>query len=218
MVRGRWLSADALRALRAERVAAYRAPAWLAPIELAGRAVRYVIADNGTPVGAYAMARQGHVLVEKQTLEDEAITTRATLVGHRIRALELDVERPEATTRVDHAAGARPLIPALSPATAIAIVDGLAVVDDKTVSMAIDVPDPDAPATLLHGLLEVSRLDPPAEGQRAYRLRLVIDHVAWAARLTIDPDGIAHALRLSWTSRPINRTWTRQPAPRQALR
>ncbi len=224
MVRGRWLPAETLRALRDERVAEYQAPAWLAPIDLDGRAIHYVVSDNGTAVGAYAMSRQGGKLTEKQTLEDETITTHATYHEHRLRGLALDVERPEGTTHAEHAAGAHALVAAFSPATAVAIVDSLVIEADTKVTLAIDVPDPDAPATLLRGVLEVSHLDTPiSEGQRAFRLRLTIDHVAWAARLIVDPDGNAHMLRVSWTSRPINRTWTRKRSlsnsaspPRQA--
>ncbi len=82
MVRGTWLAADKLRALHDGLVDEYRTPAWEAAIDLgpvmadvpAGtRTLQFVVADNGAPVGAYAMARHGSTVIERQALEDDTV-------------------------------------------------------------------------------------------------------------------------------------------------
>ena len=140
MVRGSWLGPDRLKALHAELVERYKHPAWEQPVDLGlgpeVHAVQYVVSDNGAPVGAYAIARIPGGFVEKQTLEDETIT--AHVHG---RALSLEVDRPEGTTRVDYPAA----LDYLTPASAFALVDDSPLAITDKASIAVAQPDADAP-------------------------------------------------------------------------
>jgi hypothetical protein len=234
MVRGRWLAANDLQALHDNLVAEYREPAWEAPLDLAkelpgARVLQYVVADNGAPVGAYAMARHGDTLVERQTLEDDTVNARVTYGGHHARALTLDVDRAEGVTHADYRATARRLIPWLTPATAYELVapiaaddaergdapadteaDGSAAVPAGAAqSFAVDTPDTDAPGALQRGALTITRVV-GKDTDRVYRLRLVLDHVAQVARVTLGADGFPRSFKISSTTRPVVRTWTRR--------
>jgi imidazolonepropionase-like amidohydrolase len=211
MVHGGWLGPERLRDLHDELVDEYRQPAWEQPIDLGPlRTVQYTIADNTAVVGAYAFTRERHISVERQTLEDETVDVRAVVGDHRLRTLALDVDRPEGHTQIDHAAGDRRLIGWLTPATVGALVDGLVLDVDERTAHGVVQPDPDAPATLRAGELAITRLPDPSETQRAYRLRLTVDHGTWVARLVVDGDGVPHELRVSSTTRPVTRTWKRR--------
>ncbi|MBV8759622.1 MAG: amidohydrolase family protein [Deltaproteobacteria bacterium] len=202
MVRGSWLGPDRLKALHAELVERYRDPTWEHPIELGEpHTVQYVVSDNGAPVGAYAIARIPGGFIEKQTLEDETITARVH--GHH---LELDVERPDGVTHVDYPAA----LDYLTPASAFALVDDspLAITDKTTVGVA--QPDIDAPNVLRKGALQIERLPGATDAQRVYRLRLSIDRVATAARITLDGPGLPSSFKISSTTRPIIRSYTRR--------
>jgi hypothetical protein len=244
MVHGRWLAAGDLQALHDVLVGEYRAPAWEQPIDLSAElpgahVLQYVVADNGAPVGAYATARRGDTLVERQTLEDDTASTRVTYSGHRARALTLDVDRTEGVTHADYRATGHRLLPWLTPATAFELVAPLAredarepsigsageagareePVDDEAGSaappvsaaaaFAVDTPDVDAPGALERGALTITRVA-TTDDTRVYRLRLVLDHVAQVARLTLGPDGLPRAFKISSTTRPVVRTWTRR--------
>jgi hypothetical protein len=213
VVRGRWLSADELRARHDALVAGYRAPTWLAPVELpdaAGRAIRYVVADNGTPVGAYAMARHAGELVERQTLEDETITARTRLEGDGARALVLDIDRAAGARHAEHAARAPLLVGWLAPATAASLVEPLALAESERLVLSVAEPDRDAPEELHPGELSVTRQPDGEGGAHVYRLHLTVDHGNWTARLVLDLDGIPRELRVTDASRPVVRTWKRQ--------
>lgn len=206
MVRGSWLGPDRLKALHAELVERYRDPAWEHPIDLGpglgeSRTVQYVVSDNGAPVGAYAIARIPGGFIEKQTLEDETITARVR--GHH---LDLDVERPDGTTHVEYPAA----LDYLTPASAFALVDDspLAITDKSTTGVV--QPDVDAPRLLRKGSLQIERLPGATDAQRVYRLRLSIDRVAVAARITLDGPGLPSTFKISSTTRPIIRTYTRR--------
>jgi imidazolonepropionase-like amidohydrolase len=201
MVRGGWLGPDRLRALHDQLVAKYRAPAWETPIDLGeAHTVHYVISDNGAPVGAYAIARQPGGFIEKQTVEDETITSKV-----HGRSISLEVERPEGTLHADHAAA----IDFLTPASAFALVDDspLAIGDKQT--FAVSQPDIDAPSVLRKGTLTIERLPPTKDPERVYRLRLAIDRVATAARITLEGAGLPYSFKISSTTRPVIRTYTR---------
>jgi amidohydrolase family protein len=220
LVRGRWLPSDELRAIHDDLVAKYRDPSWLQPIDLPGRAVRYVISDNGAPVGAYAMAREHGVVTERQTLEDETIAARATYDRGRLRALSLDVDRPSGALHLEHGeAGAQHveyrkhgpiLVGWLTPATAAALVDALALEEDERIALAIEQPDRDAPETLRTGTISIKRELDSESGERSYHMRLSIAHGTWSARLALDPDGLPRKLEISDGARPVVRTWRRQ--------
>ena len=237
MVHGRWLAAADLQALHDGLVAEYRAPAWEAPIDLSAqlpgaRVVQYVVADNGAPVGAYAMAHRGEAVVERQTLEDDTVDARVTYGGRGARTLALDVDRPEGVTHADYRSTDRRLVPWLTPATAFELVQPIALEDAKlgaspapadreeegsaavpegaATSFAVDTPDVDAPGVLQRGSLTITRLAGTPPGERAYRLRLVLDHVAQVARVTLGADGLPRALKISSTTRPMVRTWKRR--------
>jgi len=214
MLHGRWFTTDDLRALHDDLVAAYKAPVWLAPIalpETAGRAVHYVIADNGTPVGAYALARHAGSVIERQTLEDETITTSFS-GEHRARTLTIDVSRPTGDVHAEHAASDHLVIGWLSPATAAALLDGLALDIDQQLDLTVRQPDRDAPDVLRKGSLTITRIAPGKgedEAAPVYRIRLAIDHGAWVARVVLDADGLPQLFKISDTSRPVVRTWRR---------
>jgi imidazolonepropionase-like amidohydrolase len=234
MVHGRWLAADDLQHLHDQLVAEYRAPAWDEPIDLSGvlpgaRVVQYVVADNGAPVGAYAMARRGDAVAERQTLEDDTASTRVTYGGHGARTLTLDVDRAEGVTHADYRAKEHRLIAWLTPATAFELVEPIAradvaqaakPADDETdgsaavpagaaTSFSVDTPDVDAPGALERGTLTITRVT-TNDDTRAYRLRLVLDHVAQVARITLGGDGLPRAFKIASTTRPVVRTWTRR--------
>ena len=209
MVHGTWLSADKLRALHDGLVDEYRAPPWEAAIELgpeaAGlRTLQFVISDNGAPVGAYAMARHGGTTIERQTLEDDTETTRSAS-----REVAIDVERAEGATRATFHRTDRPVIGALTPATAYALVEPLVLEVDDKLSLSVATPDPDAPAVLRRAELAISRLPGSSDAQRVYRLRLVLDRVAQVARIVLDGDSIS-LFKISSTTRPVVRTWRRR--------
>jgi len=206
MVRGSWLGADRLKALHAELVERYRDPTWEHPIDLGlglgeKNTVQYTVSDNGAPVGAYAIARIPGGFLEKQTLEDETITARVH--GHR---LDLDVERPDGVTHVEYPAA----LDYLTPASAFALVDDSPLaITDKT-AMGVAQPDVEAPKLLRKGTLQIERLPGATDAQRVYRLRLSIDRVATAARITLDGPGLPSSFRISSTTRPIIRTYARR--------
>jgi hypothetical protein len=213
MVRGRWLAADELRALHDERVATYRAPEWLRPIDLepaAGRAIRYAVSDNGAQVGAYAFARAAGALVERQTLEDETIAARATLERGKLRTLAIELERPAGAQRVEYVSGTPRLVGWLTPATALALVEPLAIEPEERVAFALVQPDRDDPGRLRAGDLSIRRLDDGSTEARAYRIRLTIEHGTWTARLLVDADGMPHELAVTDAARPVVRTWRRE--------
>jgi imidazolonepropionase-like amidohydrolase len=201
MVRGSWLSPDRLHALHDQLVDKYRSPAWESPIDLGeAHTARYTISDNGAPVGAYAMARHGGGFVEKQTLEDETIA--ACVHG---RSLSLDVERPEGTVHADHASA----IDFLTPASAFALVDDLPLAVGDKLALVVNQPDADVPTQLRRGTLTIERLPGTKDTERIYRLRLAIDRIATAARITLEGEGLPYSFRISSTTRPVVRTYTR---------
>jgi hypothetical protein len=201
MVHGSWLSPERLKTLHQELVDKYRTPAWEAPIDLSEpRTLQYQITDNGAVVGAYAIARQIGGWTEKQTLEDETIT--AHVHGH---ALTLDVERPEGTVHAEHANA----LDYLTPASAYALVDNLPIAVGEKTTLAVNQPDGDAPKVLRRGTLMIERLPPTKDTERIYRLRLAIDRVAVAARITLEGEGLPYSFKISSTTRPVLRTYTR---------
>jgi imidazolonepropionase-like amidohydrolase len=206
VVRGTYLSHDKLRSLHDEIVAEYREPAWQKPIDLGPATRHFVVADNGVAIGAYALARDNQAVAEKQTLEDETISTRLALGVRRVAGLALDIERPEGHVLVDHARGRHPLVGWLTPATAATIATALDLAIDQKMSLSIDQPDPDAPELLRAGDLAVTRT-----GDRSFDLRITIDRVSWQGRLVLASDHMASLFRLSSTTRPVVRTWTRVP-------
>jgi imidazolonepropionase-like amidohydrolase len=218
VLRGRWLDAQALRVLRDSQVATYGAPPWLAAVALDDIApgahdIEYVVADNNAPIGAYVLARVGHDLVDRETLEDDTTTSHLAIgADHRVNALDVDVVRADGTFRVAHQRGPRdlPLVGALTPATGLAITAGLALEVDQHATFAVSTLDEDAPATLRRGALTVTRLVPPSTGQRAYKLRLAVDRTATVARIVIDGDGVPRFFKVSSTTRPLVRTWERR--------
>jgi imidazolonepropionase-like amidohydrolase len=202
MVRGSWLGPERLKAVHAELVDRYKAPVWEQPIDLGEpHTIQYVVSDNGAPVGAYAVARVPGGFIEKQTLEDETITARV-----HGRALTLDVERPEGTTHVEYPSA----LDFLTPASAFALVDDspLAITDKTTVG--ISQPDSDAPKVLRKGALQIERLAGATDSQRVYRLRLSIDRVAIAARITLEGSAYPSSFKISSTTRPVIRTYRRR--------
>ncbi len=201
MVRGSWLGADRLHALHDQLVAKYRTPAWESPIDLGEpKTVHYTISDNGAPVGAYAVARHPGGFTEKQTLEDETITAKV-----HGRSVALDVDRPEGTLHADHAAA----IDYLTPASAFALVDDLPLAVGDKQTLSVSQPDIDAPTVLRRGTLTIERLPPTHDTERVYRLRLAIDRVATAARITLEGEGLPYSFKISSTTRPVIRTYTR---------
>jgi imidazolonepropionase-like amidohydrolase len=201
MVRGSWLGPDRLHGLHEQLVTKYRSPTWEAPIDLGEpHTIHYVISDNGAPVGAYAVARHPGGFTEKQTLEDETISAKV-----HGRSIALEVERPEGTLHADHPSA----IDYLTPASAFALVDDspLAIGDKQT--LAVNQPDIDAPSVLRRGTLTIERLPPAKDTERVYRLRLVIDRVATAARVTLEGEGLPYSFKISSTTRPVLRTYTR---------
>jgi imidazolonepropionase-like amidohydrolase len=219
MVRGRWLPAAELKALRNALVAKYKNPAWEAPLDLGPEAatwktVQYVVSDNGAPVGAYAMATHSGTILEREALEDEVSSTKILPSDHHARTIAIDVERPEGTTHATFTKKDRALVGWLSPATAMAVVAPvvatLAIGDKKT--MAIDTPNSDAPGTLERGSLTIERLPDPGSGTTLeYRLRLVLDHVAQVGRLAFEEGStVPRSFKISSTTRPVFRTWQRR--------
>jgi len=88
--------------------------------------------------------------------------------------------------------------------------DGSAAVPvGAAMSFSVDTPDVDAPGALERGSLTITRVATHDES-RAYRIRLVLDHVAQVAKITLGPDGWPHAFKVSSTTRPVVRTWTRR--------
>ncbi|HEY6033691.1 MAG TPA: amidohydrolase family protein [Kofleriaceae bacterium] len=217
MVHGRWLSPKDLKAMHDGLVAAYKSPAWEAPLNLGAeafgaRVTQYVVSDNGAPVGAYAIAQRGTTIVEREALEDELSSTKTTLGPHRAQTLQIDVERPEGATHVTYTRKDRALVGWLSPATAMQLVapqvSRLAIGDKVTLS--IDTPIYDAPATLERGSLTIERM-PGSDQELEFRLRLVLDHVAQVGRLQFsEGSATARTFKVSSTTRPVYRTWTRR--------
>lgn len=217
MVRGRWLAPKDLKAMHDGLVAAYKSPAWEAPIQLGAeafgaRVTQYVVSDNGAPVGAYAIAQRGTTIVEREALEDELSSTKTTLGVHHAQTLAIDVERPEGATHVTYTRKDRALVGWLSPATAMQLVapqvSKLAIGDKVTFS--IDTPISDAPATLERGTITIERM-PGTDSELEYRLRLVLDHVAQVGRLQFaEGSATARTFKVSSTTRPVYRTWTRR--------
>jgi hypothetical protein len=202
MVHGSWLSPERLKSLHQELVDKYKAPAWEAAIDLGQpHALEYSITDNGAVVGAYAVARQPGGWLEKQTLEDETIT--AHVHG---RGLTLDVERPEGTVHAEYASA----LDYLTPASAYALVDNLPIAVGEKTTLYVNQPDGDAPKVLRRGTLLIERLPPTKDTERIYRLRLAIDRVAVAARITLEGEGFPHSFRISSTTRPVVRTYKRR--------
>jgi imidazolonepropionase-like amidohydrolase len=216
---GRWLGPDDLRAMHEDMVAEYRAPAWLHPIVLpdaGARAIQYVVSDNSAAVGAYAMARAADAILERQTLEDETITARASYSGRRLRALSVDVERAAGSHHVEHGpteSQETRLIGWLTPASALALIDGTALEPDERIAFEVAQPDRDAPDQLRRGDLSIRRVDDGSTDARTYRIRLTIEHGTWTARLVLDPDGLVHKLEVSDVARPVVRTWRRSASP-----
>jgi len=231
MVHGRWLAGSDLQQLHDNLVAEYKTPSWESPIDLTAElpgahVLQYVVDDNGAPVGAYATARRGDTLVERETLEDDTVSTRVTYSGHHARALTLDVDRVEGITHADYRATQHRLLSWLTPATAFELVapiareDANAVFDDEAdgsaavpvgaaTSFSVETPDVDAPGALERGSLTITRVA-THDDTRAYRIRLVLDHVAQVARITLGPDGWPRAFKISSTTRPFVRSWTRR--------
>ena len=202
MVHGSWLSPERLKTLHQQLIDKYRAPAWEAAIDLGQpHTLQYAITDNGAMVGAYAVAHQPGGWVEKQTLEDETITARVH--GH---ALALDVERPEGMVHAEHANA----LDYLTPASAYALVDKLTIAVGEKTTLHVNQPDGDAPRILRRGALIIERLPPVKDGERIYRLRLAIDRVATAARITLEGEGMPRVFRISSTTRPVVRTYKRR--------
>ena len=94
--------------------------------------------------------------------------------------------------------------------TAASLVDDspLAITDKTT--LAVAQPDADAPKVLRKGALQIERLAGTSDAQRVYRLRLSIDRVATAARITLDGPGLPGTFRISSTTRPVIRTYHRR--------
>jgi hypothetical protein len=217
VVHGRWLSADALRTIHDAHVAAYRAPPWEAPVDLAGiaphaHATQFILTDNGAPAGAYAVVRRGDAVIERRTLEDETITMRTTFdIDHRARTVTIDVDRLEGKLHAEHAARDHLLIGWLTPVTAQALVAQTTLEVGQQAELDVVAPDLDDPAKLQHGRVTVTRL-PDEHDARELRLRLAIDHGAWAARLVLGPKDELRAFWIDATSRPLVRTWVPRPA------
>ncbi|HEY0252451.1 MAG TPA: hypothetical protein VGC41_13040, partial [Kofleriaceae bacterium] len=189
-----------------------RSPAWEQPVALGiDKAVQYVISDNNSPVGAYALAVQGTRTIERATLEDEVASVIKDSAAH---TLEVNIDRTEVTTHVTYDKLDRKLIGFLTPATAMQIVAPLVAklaINDKQ-SFSIDTPNIDAPGTLEHGSLQVERL-PSAPGDNAleFRLRLTLDHVAQVGHLTFDEGStVPRFFKVSSTTRPVVRSWRRR--------
>ena len=113
MVRGAWLAPKDLKAMHDGLVAAYKSPAWEAPIQLgaegfAARVTQYVVSDNGAPVGAYAIAQRGTTIVEREALEDELSSTKTTLGEHHAQTARDRCRAPRGRDPRDvHAQGPR---------------------------------------------------------------------------------------------------------------
>jgi hypothetical protein len=56
----------------------------------------------------------------------------------------------------------------------------------------------------------IERLPPTKDTERIYRLRLAIDRVAVAARITLEGEAFPSSFRISSTTRPVVRTYTRR--------
>jgi hypothetical protein len=125
---------------------------------------------------------------------------------HLLADERADVERPDGVTHVEYPAA----LDYLTPASAFALVDDspLAITDKSTTGVA--QPDLDAPRLLRKGTLQIERLPGTTDAQRVYRLRLSIDRVATAARITLDGPGLPSSFKLSSTTRPIVRTYARR--------
>ncbi|MFT3700217.1 MAG: amidohydrolase family protein [Kofleriaceae bacterium] len=212
MVRGRWLPKQDLKKMHDALVEKYRAPAWDNPIDLGTpKAVQYVISDNNSPVGAYAMATEGTKTTERATLEDEVASVVKDSTTH---TLEVNIDRTEVSTHKTYEKADRKLIGFLTPATAMLVVAPLVsklAIDEKQ-SFAIDTPNIDAPGTLEHGSLTVERLASTAgDNALEFRLRLVLDHVAQVGHLTFDEGStVPRAFKVSSTTRPVVRSWRRR--------
>ena len=221
MTRGAWWSRDQLAALRDERINAYRDPPWHAAIDLddvapGARVTQYVVADNTAPVGAYAVARVGDAVIERQTLEDETWTVRTTSVpGHRARTLVVDVDRPEGPQHAEFDSRDVPLLGALTPVSARELVEHLALDEGGKLELAVEAPDPDVPSKLVRGHVAITRT-PTTSGhdeERNYQIVLTFEHGLWVARITVDGTGLPRSFRLSSTTRPVVRSWKIRKAP-----
>jgi imidazolonepropionase-like amidohydrolase len=214
MVRGKWLSQHDLKTMRDALVEKYKQATWEAPIDLGAdwTSTQYIVSDNGSPVGAYAMANNGSTIVERQMLEDESEGTTIELGEHHARTLVIDVERPEASTHITYTRKDRSLVGWLTPATAMMLVAPVVAqlaINDKT-TVSIDTPNIDAPGTLEHGALTIERLV-GTETELEFRLRLVLDHVAQVGRLTFEEGSrVPRSFKMSSTTRPVTRTWKRR--------
>jgi imidazolonepropionase-like amidohydrolase len=214
MVRGHWLSTHDLKVMHDALVEKYKKASWEAPIDLGSdwNAVQYVVSDNGSPVGAYAMATKGTSIIEREMLEDEVAGTTIELGANHARTLVIDVDRPEGTAHITYTRKERSLVGWLTPATAMMLVAPVVsklAIDEKT-SFSIDTPNIDAPGTLEHGALTIERL-PGTDTELEFRLRLVLDHVAQVGRLTFEEGAtVPRAFKISSTTRPVIRTWRRR--------
>ena len=214
-VRGRWLSADQLRARHDARIAVYRAPPWEAPVALADVAphahpAQFTLTENGAPAGAYAIAQRGQTVIERRTLEDETITMRTVFdAAHRARSVTVDIDRLEGASHAEHVARERQLIGWLSPVSARALVAQTPLEVGQKAELDVIAPDLTEPAKLLPGHVTITRL-PDEHAGRAFRLRLAIDHGAWAARLVFGPKDEIRAFWIDATSRPLVRAWHRR--------
>ncbi len=217
MLRGKWLAPKDLKAMREALVEKYKAPSWEAPVNLGPEAagwptVQYVVSDNGSPVGAYAMATRAGSIIEREELEDEVASIKSLPSEHHARTITLDVERPEGTTHATFSRTDRSLVGWFSPATAMALVAPVVArlaIGDKT-TLGIDTPNGDAPGTLERGSVTIERL-PGTDTELEFRLRLVLDHVAQVGHLTFQEGSVvARSFKVSSTTRPVFRTWKRR--------
>jgi hypothetical protein len=89
-------------------------------------------------------------------------------------------------------------------------VDKLTIAVGEKTTLYVNQPDGDAPGVLRRGKLDIERLPPTKDGERVYRLRLAIDRVATAARITLEGEGMPRVFRISSTTRPVVRTYKRR--------
>jgi hypothetical protein len=97
----------------------------------------------------------------------------------------------------------------LTPASALALVEGLRLEPEGRAAFDIEQPDRDAPDQLRKGDLSIRRVDDGTTDARTYRIRLTIAHGTWTARLVLDADGLPHRLEVSDSARPFVRAWRR---------